>query len=314
MVGVLVRRVITLAPLLVIISLVSFLLLKLVPGDPAVAIAGPDASAQLIEQTRTRLGLDRSLFAQYADYLGNLLRGDLGQSLSSGLPVWTPISERLGVTLSLTFLAIGIAVVIGVPIGLIAGARPGGAFDRIATVGSSFGIAMPHFWLGAIFISLFADQLWLLPQSGYVPLLEDPLGWAEHLVLPASALAAATVSEIARQTRAAVGNALEEGYVRTALGKGLTTTQVLFGHVLKNVAIPVVTVLGLQIGRVFGGSVVVEVIFNLHGLGELTVTSVARRDMPMVQGILMISAVIVLLANLVVDLSYRWLDPKLREA
>lgn len=313
MLYVILRRLATLVPLMLLVSLIAFLLLELVPGDPAITLAGPDATAEDIDAARQRLGLDQPLLARYWEYVTALAHGDLGTSLFSSLPVWTVISERLPTTISLTLLTMVVAIAVGVSLGVAAGSRVGSRLDRAATFVSSIGIAIPHFWLGIVLISTFALNRQWFPREGYVPLTEDPGQWLVHLILPTVALAAATAAELARQARSAIAEALEQDYIRTAVGKGIRPALVLGKHALKNAAIPIATVAGLQLNRVFGGAVVVEVVFNLHGLGQLTVNSVARRDLPMVQGVIMVSALVIIVSNLLVDLSYRWLDPRVRQ-
>lgn len=314
MLSVAVRRLLVLVPLLLIISLMVFGLVLLVPGDPAVSLAGENPTPERIEQVRELMGLNDPLWRQYVDWLGDAVTLDLGTSFYSSQPVWGAITARLPVTLSLTAVTLAFAIFAGVAAGLLAGVRPGGVIDRLATIGASAGVAIPHFWLGMVLIILLALQVRLLPAGGYSGLADGPVEWLRHLVLPAVALGAASAAEIARQARAAVVGVMQEDYVRTARAKGLTPRKVIGKHVLKNAAVPVVTVIGLQAGRLVGGTVVIEQAFALPGIGTLAYQSVFSRDFPMVQGIVMVAAVVVLLINLLVDLSYGYFNPRIRQA
>lgn len=312
MLDLLLRRLAAMVPILLLVSVLVFSLVLLVPGDPAVTIAGESASEAQIEQTRDRLGLDDPLPVQYLDWLGGAVQGDLGESLFSSRTVTSALGERLPATISLTLVAIVIALLIAVPAGIVAATHRGGWIDRLATLGTTSGVAMPNFWLGLLLVvALALDRSWF-PATGYVPLDDDPVAWLRHLILPGFTLGLAAAAELTRQLRSALIDVLEQDYVRTAKAKGLRALKVVGKHALKNGATPVVTVLGMRIAVLLGGTVVVEQIFGIPGLGQLALTSVLRRDLPMVQGVVVVSAVMVLLANLAVDLAYGYLNPKVR--
>lgn len=309
----LLRRVLGLFPILFFAAMITFLLVYLTPGDPAVALAGEFATAERIAQIRERLGLNDPFIVQFWSWASGVLTGDFGTSLFNTTPVWELVSNRMPVTLSLTLLAVLLSVVIGVPLGLIAGMRKNSPADRILTILASLGIATPHFWIGTMLVLFLALQLRLLPATGYVPFTQDPWQWFLHMLLPAVALGAGTIAEIARQTRSGTIQVLERDHIRTARAMGLRTRAIVGKHVVKNAAIPVVTVLGVQVAHLLGGAVVVEQVFALPGLGQLLITSVLQRDIPVIQGVVLITAVIVVLVSLLVDLSYSYLNPKVRQ-
>jgi peptide/nickel transport system permease protein len=312
--GLLVRRLLVSIPLLLVVSFLVFGLIVLVPGDPAVALAGQNPDPAQIEAVRERLGLDDPFLVQYWNWLSGVLQGDLGTSLFTSQTVWTAIVARLPTTLSLAFLALALAAVAGLAVGSVAGLRPGTWIDRVATVGASVGVAVPYFWVGMILVLVFALEHPLLPAVGYVPLTEDPVGWFTHLILPATALALAPAAVIARQTRASVATVMTEDYVRTATAKGLAPARVVGKHALKNAALPVVTVFGIEANRLIGGTVVIEQLFALPGLGQLAYQGVFSRDFPVVQGVVLVAAVMVLLVNVVVDVSYGYFNPRIRQS
>ncbi|MCI2416407.1 ABC transporter permease [Saccharopolyspora sp. K220] len=307
-----VRRLAAMVPLLLLVSLIVFGLVLLVPGDPAITIAGENATEAQIAATRERLGLNDSLLVQYWRWVSNAVQGDLGTSMFSNRSVSGAIAERLPATVSLTALAIALALLISVPAAIVAATNRGGWLDRLLTVGTSVGVAMPNFWLGLLLATSLALHLDLLPATGYVPLDDDPIDWFAHLLLPSCTLGLAAAAELTRQLRGSLIDVFDQDYLRTARAKGLRTTSVIGKHALKNAATPVVTVLGMRISVLLGGTVVVEQIFGIPGLGQLAITAVLQRDLPMVQGIVVVTAVMVLLANLAVDLSYGYLNPKVR--
>ena len=314
MLGFLVRRLLVAIPLLLVVSLLVFSLILLVPGDPAVALAGQNPTLQQIAAVRTRLGLDDPFFVQYWHWLSGVLHGDFGKSLFTSQTVASSIAARLPTTLSLALLALFLAAVAGTVLGALAGLHPGTWLDRILTFGASLGVAIPYFWVGMILVLIFSiDHAWL-PAVGYVPLTDDPVGWFTHLVLPASAMALAPAAVVARQTRASLATVMTEDYVRTARAKGLSPRKVVGKHALKNAALPVVTAFGLEGNRLIGGTVVIEQLFALPGLGQLAYQSVFGRDFPMVQGVILVAAALVLLLNILVDLSYGYFNPKVRQA
>jgi peptide/nickel transport system permease protein len=307
-------RLAAVVPVLFVVSCVVFLILRLAPGDPAAVIAGNSATTADIEQIRARLGLDRSLPVQFGIWLGRVLQGDLGYSYFLNKPVTELIAQRLEPTASLAIGTILLAVLIAVPLGAIAAARMGGWVDRALSVLSVAGFSIPVFVTGYVLIYLFSIQLDWLPVQGYRPLggKEGLAGWARHLILPWAALSIIYVALIARITRAAVSEALTEDYIRTARAKGVSEQVVLIRHALRNAAVPIVTVIGIGVALLIGGVVVTETVFAIPGLGSLTVDVVLNRDFPVIQGLVMFFAVSYVLINLLVDLSYLALDPRIR--
>lgn len=306
------QRVVATIPLVVIASIIIFGLVYLMPGDPAQTIAGDTASNEQVEELRRQLGLDRNVVAQYLDWAGDAVQGDLGSSLFGGFDVVEAIGARLPVTLSLTLAATVIALVIGVSSGVFAALRPGSAIDRLVTAAASLGLAIPNFWLGLVMVAVFALSLGWLPATGYVPLEQDPVAWARSIVLPAIALGTSAASAVARQTRGAMVEVLQRPFIQAVEARGLPTHVVVGKHGLKNASIPVVTVLGLQLTSLLAGSVIVEQVFALPGLGQLAITAVNRRDIPTIQGIVLVTTLFVAITNLLVDIAYGWLNPKVR--
>lgn len=301
-------------PLLLVVSFLIYSLIVLVPGDPAVALAGQNPTPDQIEAVRETLGLNDPFLVQYWHWLSDVFRGNLGKSLFTNEDVWSSILGRVPVSLSLTFLALLLAAILGLTLGMIAGLHPGSWIDRLATVGASIGVALPYFWVGMILVLIFAINNRILPATNYVPLTTSPIEWFRHLIIPALALAIAPMAVIARQTRAAVATIMTEDYIRTADAMGLSPTRVIAKHALKNAAIPVVTVFGIEANRLIGGTVVIEQLFVLPGLGQLAYQSVFARDFPMVQGVLLFTAALVLLINLTIDVSYGYFNPKIRKS
>ena len=306
------RRVVATIPVMGVVALTLFALLHITPGDPAQIIAGDYATPQDVAKIRAALGLDKPLLTQVGIWLSNVLRGDLGTSIYSGLPVTTLISQRVGPTVALTLLAMVISVVLAVPLGVLAAWRQGSWIDRVIMIVSVSGFSMPVFWLGFLLVWVFSIWLGVLPVQGYQPLAQGPWQFLRHLILPAATLSLIYLALIARMTRASMLGVLGEDYVRTAFAKGLPPRRVLLGHALKAASLPVVTIIGVGFALLIGGAVVTESVFALPGIGRLTVDAIVRRDYPVIQGvILMISGVYVLL-NLVIDILYVFLDPRIR--
>ena len=312
MLQLLVRRLAFTIPIIVLASFLVFSLLLLVPGDPAITLAGDNATEAQIEAIRQQLGLDDPVFVQYGRWAGAAVQGDFGDSLYSGRSVTKSIGERLPVTLSLAAISIVIALAIAIPAGIIAATRRGTWIDTAATMGASLGLAMPSFWLGAVLALVFALRLRWLPATGYVPFSESPVDWLRHLILPGLTLGAATAAETTRQLRSSLSDVLGQDYVRTARAAGIRSRTVVLKHSMKNAAMPVVTVLGFQVAFLLGGSVIVEQLFALPGLGGLAIRAVLDRDIPVIQGVVLFTTVLVVGINLLVDLLYGYLNPKVR--
>ena len=306
------RRVISTIPMLVLVGLITFLLIHITPGDPAAVVAGENASLEAIEDARRRLGLDQPFPIQFWRWLVAVLHGDLGTSFTSGKPVTELILDRMPITLSLTAGATLIGLFIAIPMGVFAATRRGSWLDRVTILGTSLGIAAPEFFIGLMLVLVIALQLGLLPATGYVPFTEDPVEYFLRLTLPSITLGLSVAAELARQVRGAMIEVLARDYIQTARAKGLSTLSIIVKHGLKNAAIPVVTVLGLQIRRLLGGTVIVEQIFAMNGVGSLAVRAVFLRDLPVLLGVALTTAIVVLLVNLIVDMSYSYFDPKVR--
>ncbi|MFI5833653.1 ABC transporter permease [Micromonospora sp. NPDC051300] len=305
------RRVLQSAVVLLGVTLVVFLLLQLVPGDPVRVALGTRFDPQTYEALRSRAGLDRPLPVQYASYLGHALTGDLGVSFRTGQPVSRIVLERLPATLSLAVTAVVFALLVAFPLGIVAAVRSGSAVDHAARVFSQFGVSVPDFWMGIMGIILFAGVLGWLPPSGYVALTEDPGRWASHVALPAVTVGLVTASILTRFIRSSVLEVLSADYVRTAEAKGLRNRVVILRHVLRNALIPVVTVVAVQLASLLGGVIVIEVLFAWPGIGRLTFDAVQARDYPVLQGAVLLVAALFLLVNLLVDILYARLDPRI---
>lgn len=312
MLAFIIQRLLALLPLLFIVSLLVFSLVLLIPGDPAYMLAGENATPEEIAEIRTEMGLDDPVLLQYARWTGGVLRGDLGTSLFSDQPVLEVLLERLPVTLSLAFAAILVSLLVSIPAGVIAGTRPGSLADRLVTLGASTGLAIPNFWLGLMLILIFAIWNGWLPATGYVPLTEHPGAWLRHILLPAITLGLSAAAILTRQLRGAMIEVMNQDYIRTARAKGLAWRFVVLKHGLKNAAIPMVTILGLQANYLLGGTVIVEQIFGMPGLGQLAVASVFTRDLPMIQGVVIMAVFVAVFVNLLVDISYGYFNPKVR--
>jgi peptide/nickel transport system permease protein len=306
-----VKRLLTVIPTLLLASIVTFGLLKLIPGDPATVIAGDNATPARLAEIRGQLHLDDSLPAQYGRWVSHAVRGDLGTSLYSTTKVVTTIKARLPATLQITLGALLLSILIGIPLGFLAGWRSDGAIDRTARTVSTIGIGIPNFWLGMLLVTAFALKLSWLPAVGFHGITGGVGQTAKYVLLPAIALGAASIAETTRQTRSAVLEVRNKDFVRTLRAIGLPN-RTIFKHVSKNVAVPVITVVGLQASRLLGATVIVEAVFGINGVGSLVVDSVGRRDYPMVQGVVIVMALIILLVNLVVDITYRVVDPRIR--
>src|SRR2546425_10412476 len=305
----LVRRLLTLVPVLAVVVTVVFLLIHLIPGDPVSVMLGPDATAAQIEATRQALGLDRPLHEQLFKFYARVLRGDLGQSYFLDRPVVTALLERAEPTLVLTFSALLVAVLIGVPSGIVAAAYPGSLWDRTLMLGALLGVCVPGFWLSLNFIYLFAVRLGWLPAAGYASVFVDPVAAARFMVLPAVSLGFNQSALIARISRSFMLEVLAQDYIRTARAKGLSQRIVVWVHAFRNALVPVVTVIGVTMAVLIGGAVVTEIVFNIPGLGRLIISAILRRDYPVVQGGVLVTAAAHMLINLLVDVVYAYIDP-----
>lgn len=311
MTGYVLRRAGQAAVVLLGVSVIVFGLMQLVPGDPVRVALGTRFDQETYDALRERAGLDRPLVVQYLSFLGNALTGDLGVSFRSGQPVTTMLLERLPATLSLAAVSLLIALLIAIPLGLVAATRSGKLSDYVATVFSQIGVSIPDFWMAILLILLFTSTLGWLPPSGYVGFSEDPVGWAQHIVMPALTVGVVSGSILTRFVRSSVLESMSQDYVRTATSKGLPGAVVLRRHVVRGALVPVVTVTGVQLATLLGGVVVVEVIFAWPGLGRLTYDAVQARDYPVLQGAVLLFATIFLVVNLLVDLLYAALDPRI---
>jgi peptide/nickel transport system permease protein len=294
------------------VSVLVFSLIHLVQGDPVRLSLGTRFSQQTYLALRHRDGLDLPLVQQYLQWAGRALTGDLGVSFRSGEPVTGLITSRLPATLTLAFAAILVALVIALPLGTLSALHPRSLIDRFASVISQIGISVPDFWLSIVLILVFAGTLGWLPSGGYAPLFGDPLGWLQRLVLPAIAAGVVSGSVITRFVRSSVLEALGQDHVRTAMSKGLPRRQVLTWHVLRNALLPLVTVTGVQLAYLLSGVVVVEIVFSWPGLGQLSLQAVQARDLPVLQGSILLFAFVFLVINLAVDLLYSRIDPRIR--
>ena len=304
MVSYILRRIVMLIPVLFGVTLVSFSLLHLVPGDPAEVLGGQEASKADIDRIRKEYGLDQPLVVQYARFVGNAMRGDLGISIQSRHPVRELLLQRLAFTLQLALASVLVAAAIGLLAGIISSTRQYSFFDTASMLGALFGISMPIFWLGLLLILVFAAKLQWLPSGG--------TGSIRHLILPAIALGSASAAVIARMTRASMLEVTRQDYIRTARASGYQERVIIFRHALKNAMIPVLTVFGLEFGSMLGGAVLTETVFSLPGIGRLLVEGIFARDYPVVQGAMILVASTFVLVNLLTDVAYAFFDPRIR--
>jgi len=307
-----IKRILATIPVMVVVALFVFLLLRLSPGDPAAVIAGDYASPADIERIRTQLGLNDPIVIQFIRWCGQLLQGDLGISIFSNLPVTQLIGQRLEPTLALATVTLILTVVIAVPLGTLAAWKANTWIDRVIMIFAVLGFSMPVFVFAYILIYSFSIELAWLPVQGYTPLAEGFWPWLRNLILPSIALSAIYVALITRITRASVLEILEEDYIRTARAKGSSERKVLMLHALRNAAVPIVTVIGLGIALLIGGVVVTESVFNIPGVGRLVVDAILKRDYPIIQGLILAFSGVYILINLLIDISYTLLDPRIR--
>lgn len=310
------RRLLQAVPTLLIVSLITFSITMLLPGDPALAFLGESAALDqtAYAATRAELGLDQPLPVQYARWLGRALRGDLGRSVRTKEPVVTSLRTRIPITLELITLAMATGLLIAFPVGIVSAVRPNSKIDLISTILAVSGLAIPSFWFGILLIYVFALWLGWLPASGYVKPTEDLAQNLKLMVLPAFTLGLDLAASLMRQVRSALLEVLQQEYITTARAKGLRERAIVGRHALRNALIPVVTIIGLQIGRLVGGAVVIETIFALPGLGRLAADAIFFRDFPALQGVVLLLAITVFVSNLLTDLAYSFLDPRIRYA
>ena len=297
---------------LFIASVVVFFGVRALPGDAATAMSSEGASPEVLAQIRQQYGLDEPLPVQYADWIGHVLTGNLGTSPQTGLAVSAVLADRIPVTLELTAVAVLIALVISIPIGILAALKRNTALDYLSTTGSMLGLSVPHFWFGILFILLFAVRLHWLPASGFVPFATDSESNLQHIIMPAVVLAIGLAAVLIRQMRSAMLQSLGEDYIRTARAKGLAQSAVIGKHALRNCLTAVVTVVGLQVGALISGVVVTEQIFVVPGIGKLTLDSVFNRDYPTLQAVVLVTASVYIVVNLLTDLVYSALNPRVR--
>lgn len=310
--GFVARRLLYSAVVMFGVLVVVFALVHLVPGDPVRIALGTRYTPEAYEALRAASGLDRPLVSQFFGYLGSALTGDLGVSFRNGDPVSVTLLERLPATLSLGLAGIVIALAIALPAGIYAALREGKLSDALVRVSSQFGVSIPDFWMGILLIALFSTVLGWLPTSGYRPLFEDPAGWLRHIILPGLTVGVVAAAILTRYVRSAVLEVASMGYVRTARSKGLSPRVVTFRHTVRNALVPILTITGIQLATLLGGVIVVEVVFAWPGLGRLVFNAVAARDYPLIQGAVLLIAALFLVINLLVDVLYAVVDPRIR--
>lgn len=306
------RRLLALVPLLFIVSVLTFSFTSLLPSDPVDLILGDTGTQEQHAMLRERLGLDQPLHVRYVQWLGRALQGDLGTSFFNSVSVMGAVMQRLPVTLSLTAVSAVIAIVLGVAAGVAAALRPRSWVDRFATIGATFGQAVPNFWFGLILVAIFAVHLRWFPATGFTPISASPWEWLRSVILPSIALGTSSSAAIARQVRSAMVGVLQQDYVRAARAQGLSTRRVIFRHALTNAMVPVVAVLSFQITVLLGGALIVEQVFAINGLGTLAIGAVRRQDIPMIQGLVLVMVALVVVVQLVTDVIYGLLNPKAR--
>jgi len=306
------RRILSTLPVMGIVALFVFSLLYIAPGDPAAVIAGDQASPADVERIRQGLGLDRPFLIQFGSWLWNIVHGDLGTSIFTNLPVSAMIAQRIEPTLSLMAITLVLTILVAVPLGVVAAWKAGSWIDRTIMAFAVFAFSLPVFVVGYVLAYIFALQFEWLPVQGYTPFKSGLWPWLRNLILPSLALGSVYIALIARITRASMLEVLQQDYVRTARAKGLGQRDILFIHALKNAAVPIVTVIGIGIALLIGGAVVTESVFAIPGLGRLTIDAILRRDYPVIQGIVLLFSFVYVLVNLMVDVTYTLVDPRIR--
>jgi peptide/nickel transport system permease protein len=307
-----IRRILATIPVMAVVALFVFSLLYIAPGDPAAVIAGDQATPADVERIRQSLGLDRPFLVQFGDWVWHIVHANLGTSMFTGLPVTKMIAQRIEPTLSLMVVTLVLAISVAVPLGVVAAWRAGTFIDRAVMAFAVFGFSVPVFVVGYLLAYVFALRLEWLPVQGYTPLSEGLWPWFQNLILPAIALGCVYIALIARITRASMLEVLAQDYIRTARAKGIGQPGILFVHALKNASVPIVTVIGIGIALLIGGAVVTESVFVIPGLGRLTIDAILRRDYPVIQGVVLLFSFVYVLVNLLIDLLYTVLDPRIR--
>ncbi|MBO9356858.1 ABC transporter permease subunit [Bordetella petrii] len=306
------RRLLATLPVMVMVAVVVFAMLRLTPGDPAAILAGDDATGAQLEQIRKSMGLDQPILTQFGVWMGKLARGDLGVSLLSGTPVLDMIGNRVGPTVALALATIVVTVIVAVPMGIVAARRRGQVLDRVVMSLSVFGFSVPTFVIGYLLIYLLALKLGWFPVQGYKPAADGFWPFAHRLVLPTLALSGIYIALVARITRSSIIEVMNEDFIRTARAKGAKESAILLRHALRNAAVPIVTIIGIGVASLITGVVVTESVFNLPGLGRLVVEAVLARDYPVIQGLILLFSLTYILINLVVDVLYTVFDPRIR--
>jgi peptide/nickel transport system permease protein len=307
-----IRRLLLLIPVLLIVGIMVFMLIHLIPGDPTTALLGPDATSEQQEALREQLGLNEPLPVQFVDWITDAVRLDFGDSLFLGMPVTEALLDRVQPTGLLTLYSLALAILIAIPSGVLAALRPNSVLDRLMMIMSISGAAIPGFFFGILLILLFAVVLGWLPSGGYVDFGEDPIEHFRYMILPTVALGFSAAGLLARMVRSTMLDVLNQDYVRTAYSKGLRERHVVLRHALRNATIPAMTVIGVLLATMLGGTVVIETVFNIPGMGRLVVQSVTRRDFPIVQGAVLVVATIEVLVMLLLDVLYVYIDPRIR--
>ena len=312
MIAFIIRRLLQTVIVLFMVSLIVFSILQVLPGDPARTLLGPEASPEQVEQIREELGLNRSLPVQYFTWVGNAIQGDLGKSIAFREDVTGIIGEHLPKTIYISILSMVLAIIIGVPAGIIAAIKRGGKIDSLISVVANFGMAVPAFWLAVLCIYFFSLKLGWFPVQGYTSPFEDFWLSTQQVIMPVICLAFAALASFARQTRSAMLEVIMQDFTRTARSKGLKEGTIIIKHTLKNAIIPVITLVGLQVRNIVGSTIFIEQVFNIPGMGRLVVQSIFNQDFVVVQGCVLVIAIIVALTNLLIDISYGYADPRIR--
>jgi peptide/nickel transport system permease protein len=306
------QRLLALVPLLFIVSVLTFSFTSLLPSDPVDLIIGDNGTQEQYEMVRERLGMNEPVVTRYIHWLGRAAHGDLGNSFFNSVSVMGAVMQRLPVTVSLTAVSALIAIVVGIAAGIVAALRPRSLVDRLATLGATFGQAVPNFWFGLLLVAAFAVNLRWFPATGFTPFSESPWEWLRSVILPSIALGTASSAAIARQVRSAMAGVLQQDYIRAARAQGLSQRRVIFKHALTNAMVPVVAVLSFQITVLLGGALIVEQVFAINGLGTLAITAVRQQDIPMIQGLVLVMVGLVVAVQLATDIIYGLLNPKAR--